>query len=124
MACPLLNASTEYFKLSIFVRQLQDERASLIGLSTANDKNDKGFDLLRLIGALLVLYGHAFPLAGQPAPGFLGNHIQTVGVKIFFVISGYLITKSWLNDPSLPRFAKKRFLRIFPGLAANVAFVA
>lgn len=87
-------------------------------------RHDNGFDLLRLLGAIFVLYGHAFPLSGQAAPGFLGNHIQTIGVKIFFVISGYLIAKSWLSEPNIGRFAYKRFLRIFPGFAANIAFVA
>jgi len=88
-------------------------------------RHDNGFDILRLLGAVFVLFGHAYPLAGQPAsPGFLGNHIQTIGVKIFFVISGYLITKSWLSEPKVSRFVQKRFLRIFPGLAANVVFVS
>lgn len=91
---------------------------------TMATRHDNGFDLLRLLGAIFVLYGHAWPLSGQPAPGFLGNHIQTIGVKIFFVISGYLIAKSWLSEPNIGRFAYKRFLRIFPGFAANIAFVA
>jgi peptidoglycan/LPS O-acetylase OafA/YrhL len=83
-----------------------------------------GFDALRVLGAVLVLYGHAYPLSGNAAPGFLGNHVQTIGVKIFFVISGYLIARSWLGDANPRRFAAKRFLRIFPGLAANVLLTA
>jgi len=44
-----------------------------------------------------------------------------VGVDIFFVISGYIITRNILNDRldgvfSLSQFFKKRFLRLFPAL--------
>jgi peptidoglycan/LPS O-acetylase OafA/YrhL len=75
-----------------------------------------GFDVLRLLAAAMVIFGHAYPLTGNVAPGLLANGIQTIGVKIFFVISGYLITKSWQSDPNLYRFWLKRALRIMPGL--------
>ena len=83
-----------------------------------------GFDVLRLVAAIMVLFGHAYPITGNVSPGFFGNSIQTIGVKIFFIISGYLITKSWLSDPHPGSFFKKRFLRIYPGLAANIIFVS
>ncbi|HEY6520158.1 MAG TPA: acyltransferase [Roseiarcus sp.] len=80
------------------------------------------FDFLRLVGALLVIYGHSYPLTGRVGPGFAANAIGTIGVKIFFVISGYLITKSWQRDANLPRYLLRRSLRIFPALAAVVLF--
>ena len=43
---------------------------------------------------------------------------------IFFVISGYFITESWVRDPSLPRFMVRRALRILPALALAVGFAA
>lgn len=81
------------------------------------------FDFLRLIGAVLVVYGHSYALTGAPAhlwPGFAANAIGTVGVKIFFVISGYLVAQSWLRDPHPPRFLLRRSLRIFPALVVVV----
>src|SRR5258708_22620705 len=81
------------------------------------------FDLLRLIGAVLVIYGHAYPLTGSVSPGFAGNGIATVGVKIFFVISGYLGALSWVRDGNLARFFFRRCLRIFHSLIA-VATIA
>lgn len=75
-----------------------------------------GFDALRLIAAAMVIFGHAYPLTANVAPGLLANGVQTVGVKIFFVISGFLITKSWQSDPNLWRFWLKRALRLMPGL--------
>jgi peptidoglycan/LPS O-acetylase OafA/YrhL len=76
-----------------------------------------GFDVLRLVAAIIVIFGHAYPLTGNVSPGLFANGVQTIGVKIFFVISGYLITKSWQSDPNLARFWLKRALRIMPGLA-------
>lgn len=82
------------------------------------------FDLLRLAAALLVVVGHAYPLAGQSSPVLAGNTMQALGVKIFFVISGFLIMGSWQRDPSVPRFAWRRILRILPGLTGVTAVCA
>lgn len=76
------------------------------------------FDALRLIGALAVVVGHAYHLTGRPehVPFVLGYPIQTLGVVIFFAISGYLITASWQRKSSLVPYFLARGLRIFPGL--------
>jgi peptidoglycan/LPS O-acetylase OafA/YrhL len=85
------------------------------------------FDTLRLIAATAVIFSHAFLLAtgrqdGEPLMVLTGGQtiLGVVGVFVFFVISGYLVTQSWERAPSLPRFALKRALRIYPGLAACV----
>jgi len=83
-------------------------------------KHDNAFDALRLFAALLVIFGHAFRLTGEPGLAFAGNGIATTGVKIFFVVSGYLVAQSWLRDPHFGRFMRRRLLRIVPGLAAVV----
>ena len=93
-------------------------------MKSQNSSYYNGFDILRLVAAIMVLFGHAYPLTGNASPGFFGNSIQTIGVKIFFIISGYLITKSWLSDPHPGSFLKKRFLRIYPGFAANIIIVS
>lgn len=76
-----------------------------------------GFDGLRLAAAALVIIGHAYAITGNVAPGLLANGIQTIAVKAFFVISGFLITGSWVADPNVARYMIRRCLRIFPGLA-------
>lgn len=81
-----------------------------------NKHRQNGFDLLRLVAAALVIYGHSFPLTRTSPPGYLGSAIQTIAVKIFFVISGFLITQSWISDPNILRYAQRRALRIFPAL--------
>lgn len=87
-------------------------------------KHDNAFDALRLFAALLVIFGHAFRLTGQAGPAFAGVNVATTGVKIFFVVSGYLVATSWLRDPHPGRFLRRRLLRIVPGLAAVVVLTA
>ncbi len=78
------------------------------------------FDLMRLLAALLVVVSHTFPLAGQPPFRICGvEDLGALGVSIFFVISGYLVTASYLRDPKA--YLLKRLLRIEPGLIASLA---
>ncbi|MCX7086643.1 MAG: acyltransferase [Methylococcales bacterium] len=78
---------------------------------------NNNLNALRMIAASLVLYGHSFVFLGLPAPLFLSwAPLGSLGVFIFFTISGYLITQSWQNDPHLGRFFIRRALRIVPGL--------
>jgi peptidoglycan/LPS O-acetylase OafA/YrhL len=76
------------------------------------------FDLLRLIGAILVVYTHAYALTGTIGPGLGGSSVGTFALKIFFTISGYLVAQSWLRDPNLWRYLYRRALRVLPGLTA------
>jgi len=87
-------------------------------------RHDNAFDALRLFAALLVIFGHAFRLTGDAGPAFAGANVATTGVKIFFVVSGYLVAQSWLRDPHPGRFLRRRLLRIMPGLVAVVALTA
>lgn len=66
-------------------------------------------DGLRAVAIILVLGFHAFPTA---LPGGF------VGVDVFFVISGFLITGIIRNNPrfTLGWFYERRIRRIFPEL--------
>ena len=79
-----------------------------------------GFGILRIVAALMVIFAHAFPLAGAPEPiwrkGSADISFGVTGVDIFFVISGYLVFASWLRDPRPARFVARRVARIWPGL--------
>lgn len=73
----------------------------------------------------MVIWGHAYSLLGEPGlPIFFSVSVSTYAVKIFFVLSGYLVVASWVNDPNLYRFAAKRALRILPALIAVVCLSA
>src|SRR5436190_11063185 len=77
------------------------------------------FDLMRLAAALLVVVSHTFPLSGQPALRIWGvEDLGALGVSIFFVISGYLVSASYVRDPTT--YLLKRILRIEPGLIASL----
>jgi len=83
------------------------------------------FDSLRLLAAGMVLCSHQFALTGRPEPRVLGlMKLGTFGVLVFFVISGYLVAQSWDRDPHPLRFAAKRLLRIWPGLAVVTCVAA
>ena len=87
---------------------------------------NNNFDLLRLLGALLVLFAHSFVLSGsaEPVPGFMHESWGEVGVVIFFSISGFLIARSWAYDPKPLSFAMKRALRLMPALVVSLLLTA
>jgi peptidoglycan/LPS O-acetylase OafA/YrhL len=81
-------------------------------------------DLTRILLAMLVMLSHAPELTdGNRSRELLsrlthtGLSFGTLGVRGFFLLSGYLITKSWLGDSVLPNYLRKRLLRIVPGYA-------
>src|SRR3954469_13920877 len=85
---------------------------------------DNAFDVLRLLGAVLVLVSHSFVLAGVAEPKLGDSSLGVLGVEIFFAISGFLVTASWLADPRPRAFLAKRGLRIMPALLVTVAVSA
>ena len=74
-------------------------------------------DGIRAVAALAVVAFHI----NRFAPGFLG-------VDVFFVLSGYLITKllrkGFAAKESLSKFYQRRFFRLFPILLVNVVVVS
>ena len=74
------------------------------------------FDAVRILAALAVVFGHAWPLSGGVAPTLAGNGVQTIAVKIFFVVSGFLVFKSWRADPDVRRYLLRRAMRLMPAL--------
>ena len=81
-------------------------------------------DALRLLAASMVLFSHQFALIRLPHPTVGGIDVGTLGVSIFFMLSGMLVTQSWQSDPHLMRFAARRLLRIWPALALCVLVMA
>jgi peptidoglycan/LPS O-acetylase OafA/YrhL len=82
------------------------------------------FAAIRLLAASMVVLGHGFVLAGGQAPALLGTPVHVLAVRVFFVVSGYLVCGSWQRDPHWPRFLLRRALRIMPGLVAVVLLAA
>lgn len=81
------------------------------------------FDFMRFAAAVMVWYSHCFTLTGFPDP--LSRFVSfesfgSLGVTIFFVISGYFITASYENNGRFLPFIRNRALRILPALFAVV----
>lgn len=89
---------------------------------TRRSDEENNFLLLRLLGALLVVYGHSFALSGNGnLPDFLADlhgqfYSSRLGLFIFFTISGFLVAGSFDRASSVWMFLRNRALRIFPGL--------
>ncbi len=82
------------------------------------------FDAIRLVAALLVLCSHQLFFLGKAQPTVGGYTLGELAVMMFVVISGYLVAESWYRDPHLVRFILRRFLRLWPGLAAATIVIA
>jgi peptidoglycan/LPS O-acetylase OafA/YrhL len=86
------------------------------------------FDCIRLIAALLVLVSHSYALTGasnaEPFARWLGFDTGGgIGVAIFFVISGFLVSGSVVRR-STTDYLASRALRILPALALVTCFEA
>jgi peptidoglycan/LPS O-acetylase OafA/YrhL len=84
---------------------------------------DNNFNLIRFLAATLVIWTHAFGLLDRTSfePVFRTFHLGAgdLGVDIFFVLSGFLVSKSW-DGKTLCQFAWARFTRIYPGLWVSI----
>jgi len=101
---------------------------SAMTLADASTKPVNNFNLIRLIAAWAVIYGHSYAVSAESGQDLI---IQLLGFKfaggiavdVFFVISGFLIAAS-LERNRLPSFLISRAIRILPGLVVCVAICA
>jgi len=84
--------------------------------------SENGFDAARLVLATLVVFEHSYYLpfnsyAHEPLFVWSRGQIDFGGVAVdfFFVLSGFLITRSWILTGSPVRYLRKRIARICPG---------
>lgn len=94
----------------------QSSRPATLAHSLTRSGNS--YNLVRLIAAALVIVSHAtalrFGLVDEileaSTPFSLAGH----AVNLFFVLSGVMVSASFVRAPSLARFAVARILRVFP----------
>ena len=95
-----------------------------IGYYSSGKNNNLNF--MRFILASLVMLTHAMGITGAGEDEFLysliGHSFGSFAVDAFFVVSGYLIAKSWVSRRDLIAFTLSRVLRIYPGLWVCVLF--
>ena len=105
-------------------RQARSERrasAALLEERLLDRRNN--FDVLRLLAASFVLFSHSYALTAhaEPFADVSGWTFGEIGVVMFFAMSGFLIAKSWSEQPHLRPFAIKRGLRLLPALVVAVS---
>lgn len=88
------------------------------------DGHENFFTPLRFLFAFLVLIGHAFIIVGR-APNaephmFFHFTFSYLAVNLFFIASGFLVTKSMLYREDVKSYSSARILRIYPGLTVHV----
>jgi peptidoglycan/LPS O-acetylase OafA/YrhL len=87
---------------------------------------DNNFQLIRLLSAIAVVLFHSYALTNHWTDEPLWKRVPelnfgALGVACFFVISGFLVTQSWLARERVLSFIAARVLRIYPALLAAVA---
>ena len=117
---------------STFLRQPGDRPSDIAGRQTIGTRLDPRYNSLNAIRLLLasaVIVSHSWAVGNYPGstPRHGGETPGGWAVFAFFVLSGYLITGSRLNN-ALGTYLTRRFLRIYPGflvcLLATVAIFA
>ena len=90
------------------------------------------FNGIRLMLSMAVILSHAFPLSlgvggegmGEPLAAWTCQQqsLGSIAVSLFFLISGMLVTASWLRSGTLWKFLMRRVLRIYPGYICAIGF--
>lgn len=79
------------------------------------------FDFLRFFFAANILLAHLWELSQNSNLAFLSHFSNSIiAIKGFFVISGFLVAKSFVNTPSLKDYFIKRAKRILPAYVVLV----
>ncbi|WP_336969860.1 acyltransferase [Sphingobium aromaticiconvertens] len=86
------------------------------------------FNAIRIAMALMVVWSHCFALyygteAFEPVSLLLNGQYNAgeIAVRVFFIVSGFLITQSFLNSRTTGRYLAKRVRRVYPGFLAATA---
>ncbi|MBQ6781685.1 MAG: acyltransferase [Treponema sp.] len=83
-------------------------------------QKENGFTAIRLISAFIVVYEHFIILTEINLP-ILG--VRGIAVNVFFILSGFWVTRSLYTSKSILEFYKKRIKKIFPAYL-TVVFAA
>jgi len=85
-----------------------------VSLGSTFDPRNNALNFLRLVFASCVIFGHSAGLGGFAHPPVFELIGAVVPVDAFFIISGFLIARSWDRRPNWRRFLWHRALRILP----------
>lgn len=80
-------------------------------ISPVKVPEENSFNFLRLVCCLIVIYEHCVVLSGVNFPCY---DLRGIAVKVFFILSGFWITQSFLKSDSIKNYAIKRCKKILP----------
>ena len=78
---------------------------------SVNVSKSNAFNFLRLACCLIVIYEHCVVLSGVNFPCY---DLREIAVNVFFILSGFWVTQSFLKSTSIKEYAIKRFKKILP----------
>ncbi len=78
------------------------------------DPRRNNFDLIRLVLAGMVAVAHGIVMRTGHQPYFGISTLGDFALDGFFILSGFLVVRSWLSLGNFWRYAWHRFLRIMP----------
>lgn len=115
-----MNAVSAHTQVKIEKKAISKSGSCLLVPDDAFRFNNLNF--LRSLLAIIVLLSHCYLIyygtVEEVEPLYLWSGSQLtldiLAVNFFFVISGFLILKSWESNPAFGQFLKKRILRIYP----------
>lgn len=99
-------------------------RAAWLFVSSPEKDRGNNINILRFMAATAVICGHMSIFLGASPVALCGQSVSTVGVYMFFTLSGYLICQSLMRDGNPFRYLVRRVFRIVPALIAVVVFCA
>ena len=95
-----------------------------VAQKSQGEHRNNNFTIIRMIATIFVFAGHMGIILGGAPPLFGSLGLHQLGVNILFIISGYLITKSWMSDPNPLRYTIRRFFRLWPPFAVFILLMA
>ena len=96
---------------------------SVLHFPSSSGIGENTFNAIRFICCLIVIVGHCFDVSHIPFShrAFIDMHIS---VCVFFILSGFWVTKSFLSTGNIKAYAIKRIKRLLPMYYLTVFFFA
>ncbi len=98
-----------------------------VSLAEYSNSTDNNFNLIRFLASVSVVLSHSYTVVygttkADPLWSTVRMTLGSVAVDVFFVTSGFLVTRSLMSRSSVRQFIRARMLRIFPAQVIAVLF--
>ena len=101
----------------------KNEDIGLLQIPDSVKIGENAFNAIRLLCCLIVIVGHSFDISNT-AFAYRKFIEMPISVCIFFILSGFWVTKSFLASKNIKEYAIKRIKRLLPPYYLTVFFFA